>query len=63
MKIEYHCTCQADSTQLLKVLSEEKIKIDFYMKRFAFDIYSDNPKCEEILNLIKFFLFFFNFNF
>ena len=54
MKIEYHCSVNYSNTELLALLEREKIKHEDVMgKDFVFDVFSDHPKCEEILQYVN----------
>ena len=54
VKIKYHCSGRWDNKSLVELIESEKIKYDDCDDRyFVFDFYSDNPKCEEILNSLN----------
>lgn len=54
MKIKYHCSGRWDNKSLVELIESEKIKYEDCDDRyFVFDFYSDNPKCEEILNSLN----------
>ena len=54
MKIKYHCSESYDNKDLIDLLESENIKCEDVMgNSFVFDFYSDNPRCEEILNYLK----------
>lgn len=54
MKIKYHCSERYENKSLLNLLESENIKhTDVMGKSYVFDIYSDNPRCEEILNYLR----------
>lgn len=53
MKKEYHCSCSSKNTFLMEFLDREQIKYVQGLNGFIFDFYSDHPKCDEIISLVK----------
>ena len=53
MKTEYHCSISNKNIALIELLNRENIKYDETLSGFVFDFYSDHPKCDEIISLVK----------